>query len=812
MRANATTVALSAITIPCLLLVMLLLPSTSAQAEENVSSGELLNPAAYGESYVESMEAALERARTTPPPTNDKTHQGQQGAWVIPSRGAISNPCSGTYHAVNKWGDTCMGIGFPDLVNVHGAFFAAHGDQGVRTTGVRVLGYRAGRLVQQTDWLDQLETDPVWFTLDLRAVDRMEIISVPVHGGGGWYALDDLTYSFVTSDGATMGEKLVVDFEDLDYRTVLTDSGYAGLSWEHGTGAFSAETVVHSPQTPPGPGLGESQGMGEGAVGARGSGTEPFLLDTFQGVLRGDAGSMSGPPDTDGAVGPNHYVETVNRNFAVYDKETGAELVNILLGAFLPGSNGDPRVLFDHHSGRWIVLVTDFSATATIFLAVSLTDDPTGDWFKTSFFTAEGSDSGTWPDYPTLGVDVSGIYTAAYMIGGGGMTIFAIDKAPLIAPAPSLGVVTAFRGLSWEGALQPAHTYGTPAGEYVVSLYDGNELRVRRVNMQTMTPTLTELGTVTVDYYSEPPNAPALGSSVPLNTVGSRLMMSVYRDGSLWTSHTIASSGRAACRWYEIDVASMTLVQSGTVADSSLYYFFPSIMVNQHGDAVMAFTGSRSSQYAGCYYTGRAADDPLGEMALPVLYKAGTGPQNLVDGYGRNRWGDYSYTTLDPSDDTTFWTIQEYGHATDIWGTYIGVLRADPEDCNDNSLFDGCDLDCGTPGGSCDVSGCGEAFDCNLNGVPDECDLAGGTSYDCNLNNVPDECETLSGPDADDDGDVDLDDYKMLADFCAAGPDEYVLGAPECAGLCLAAFDSDADNDIDLADFAAWVNAFTGSN
>ena len=811
MGAKVIAIGSSASVIPCLLLA-LLLPPAPAQAGETVIQGEPLNPVNYGRSYVESMETVLERARTAPPQPDSKTHQGQQGEWVIPSRGAISHPCSGTFHAINKWGDTCMGIGFPDLVNVEGAFFAAHGDHGVRTTGIRVLGYRAGKLVQRTDWLDQLATDPVWFTLNLEAVDRIEIVSAPVYGGGGWYALDDLTYSFVAENGTGISERIVVDFEDLDYRVVLTNSGYAGLSWEIGTGDFSTDTIVAAPQAPPGPGLDTNQPAEEETGGSSRGATQPFLIDTFQAVIRGDAGSWSGPPDTDGAIGPNHYVETVNRNFAVYDKETGAELVNILLGTFLPGSNGDPRVLFDHHSGRWIVLVTDFSATETIFLAVSLTDDPTGDWFKTSFFTAAGSDTGTWPDYPTLGVDASGIYTATYMIGNGTMTIFAIDKGPLIAPTPNLGTVTAFRSLPWEGALQPAHTYGSPGSEYIVSLYDSNELRVRRVNMDTMVPTLTEMGTVTVPYYSSPPNAPALGSSVPLNTVGTRLMMAVYRDGSLWTSHTISSGGRAACRWYEIDVATMTLVQSGTVADGSLHYFFPGIMVNQHGDAVMAFTGSNSSQYAGCYYTGRAAGDPLGEMAPPVQYKVGTGPQNLIDDYGRNRWGDYSYTTLDPIDETTFWTIQEYGHADGVWGTYVAVLYADPEDCNDNGLFDLCDLDCGAPGGSCDLLGCGEAVDCNLNNVPDECDLAGSTSYDCNLNQVPDECETLSGPDADADGDVDLDDYRMLADSCIAGPGEDGLGSPECAGVCLAAFDSDADNDVDLADYAAWVNAFTGSD
>ncbi len=35
--------------------------------------------------------------------------------------------------------------------------------------------------------------------------------------------------------------------------------------------------------------------------------------------------------------------------------------------------------------------------------------------------------------------------------------------------------------------------------------------------------------------------------------------------------------------------------------------------------------------------------------------------------------------------------------------------------------------------------------DCNLNGAPDVCDIASGTSFDCNENGIPDECDTRDG-------------------------------------------------------------------
>jgi hypothetical protein len=41
-------------------------------------------------------------------------------------------------------------------------------------------------------------------------------------------------------------------------------------------------------------------------------------------------------------------------------------------------------------------------------------------------------------------------------------------------------------------------------------------------------------------------------------------------------------------------------------------------------------------------------------------------------------WGLYSYTSLDPEDDMTMWTIQEYCDATDSWAVRVAKLSAPP--------------------------------------------------------------------------------------------------------------------------------------
>ncbi|UCE60884.1 MAG: S8 family serine peptidase [Phycisphaerales bacterium] len=67
------------------------------------------------------------------------------------------------------------------------------------------------------------------------------------------------------------------------------------------------------------------------------------------------------------------------------------------------------------------------------------------------------------------------------------------------------------------------------------------------------------------------------------------------------------------------------------------------------------------------------------------------------------------------------------------------------DDCNGNGVPDECDI-AGSTSTDCDFNGipddCAPDLDCNGNGVQDICDVADGSSEDCNANRIPDECET----------------------------------------------------------------------
>ena len=181
------------------------------------------------------------------------------------------------------------------------------------------------------------------------------------------------------------------------------------------------------------------------------------------------------------------------------------------------------------------------------------------------------------------------------------------------------------------------------------------------------------------------------------------------RNGRLWATHPAglpanSTPDRTAVFWYEWDpIQADPLVQSGVISGGpDTHYFFPGLSVNSANDMVIGFSYSDPDTFVQGAYTGRLVADAQGTTRPVTLLKAGEDTYIKDFGGAEIRWGDYSATTVDPVDDLTFWTIQQYAEtdvggssSADRWGTWwgrIGVAAACPTDLNGDGQTDGADL------------------------------------------------------------------------------------------------------------------------
>ena len=414
----------------------------------------------------------------------------------------------------------------------------------------------------------------------------------------------------------------------------------------------------------------------------------PALLDDFKGLV---ADGTVVPPDTMGAAGPNHLVSFLNSEVGFFSKTTGARLnpgVSLLdfwspliSENLLPTNVFDPKVLYDPGSSRFIAMTLDGRLpidNSWVLLAVSLSSDPRAGW---NTWALSVDDTGaTWADFPGLGVDENNIYITANLFTAD--DFFSQSKVWRI-PKPQLLTLPRATTLSWTEFfhssfnLQPAHAFGlAPAGYFLTEADSTKFLRVLQI--AGTPPMLSSLGTVEVLPYPNVLSRLPVAPQTQIDTGDTRILNVVHRNGRLYATHTVSNgtNTKTEVAWYEIVPSSPpTLAQQGRVSHESRFYYYPSIAVNVNGDIALGFSGSSPTEFPGGYYTARLNTDPPGTTQPVELLKSGEAPYFETGTGNDNRWGDFSATVVDPTDNLTFWTLQEYAQTDDQWGTWWGSFR-----------------------------------------------------------------------------------------------------------------------------------------
>jgi hypothetical protein len=413
------------------------------------------------------------------------------------------------------------------------------------------------------------------------------------------------------------------------------------------------------------------------------------------------------PPDSDGAVGPLHYVEFINGRFSVFNKSDGSKVQTMTDAAFwiqagLTFPSGwdvtDPRIIYDSSSQRWFASQVDFDASGVIntnhfLLAVSAGPDPTGAWKAVAITPDPGRNN--FADFPTMGLDGQAVYLSGDMFDANsnpvGPSLVAIPKTALLANPPSTTNLTRFGVMSYAtrgDVLQPAICVdGSGQGEVLATVnggFDasGNSLtNTSLVNFKVNNGSgssqakLSASSFLSVPEYTGPLDPAQPDGTFNLDDGDARFTASVYQVGGvLYAVHGSQINDLAVLRWYRIDAASQTVLESGTITDPVLDLFYPSIAANALGTVVVAFNGSSSSTFVSSFAVVGSTVNGTTSFGPRVLLKSGSTSYQNTDSTGTSRWGDYGSTCNDPADPTRFWTIQEYASGARVWSTQVTEL------------------------------------------------------------------------------------------------------------------------------------------
>ncbi|MBI2569051.1 MAG: hypothetical protein HYV63_18695 [Candidatus Schekmanbacteria bacterium] len=416
------------------------------------------------------------------------------------------------------------------------------------------------------------------------------------------------------------------------------------------------------------------------------------------------------PPDTVGDVGPNHYVQMVNSQIAVFSK-SGSTLLTPrdISSLWSPSSvcgqedQGDPVVVYDQYAERWVVSQfnwPDDSEDGPFYLciAVSKTSDPiAGGWWAYGFRTS------VLPDYPKYGVWRDAYYVGTNEPDEAVVAAYAVDRKAMLAGQSASGIrapLPRLPGNTFQ-TLLPVDADGPtlpPAGSPGLFMrhVDGEvHGGADRLEIYTLTTDFTaaarasfsHLGDVALASFDSELCASGIcieqpGTSQTLDPLADMLMNRLqYRNlGSreaIVGNFTVDADGQghAGIRWFELTRSggAWSIRQQGTHAPDNANRWTGSIAMDKVGDIALGYSVSSPSNERNILpqirYVAREAKDgnnSLSKTEVTVISSAAPQPEDA--GY---RWGDYAAMNVDPVDDCTFWFTTEYVGADGWWKTRI---------------------------------------------------------------------------------------------------------------------------------------------
>ena len=446
----------------------------------------------------------------------------------------------------------------------------------------------------------------------------------------------------------------------------------------------------------------------------------PLIDLSWEAVSAATSGCGCLPPDTNGDVSDQHYIQWVNTRWAVYDKTDGSVVQGPTNGnSFFVGfggkcettNSGDPLAIWDPRAQRWVMSQFVTSSPFAQCVAVSTTSDPLGTYNRYEF---------NWPnfgDYPHMAVwtDETGsqdayLLTTHEFIGQSfhGASMIALERDKMLTGDPNAAMIR-FDAFDAYG-VEPINLVGqldapqNACGGFVHFDSNSSDYLFWDMCIDWATPANTTIsntptriaGTPFVPYFNE---VPQQGTANGLDPFGTHIM---YRANSrafpadaptrvsLVINHVVQGDvQQGGINWVHLNLddhgsnpstptpLDKTIVDQGTYAPDSDNRWMGGIAIDGSANIGVGYSKSSENIHPQIEITGRTLEDAAGTMRDET---------NCTDGIGNGsqtsssqRWGDYSSMSVDPVDQCTFYYTSEYypTTASSQWHTRVCSFKFD---------------------------------------------------------------------------------------------------------------------------------------
>ncbi|WP_300615116.1 hypothetical protein [Dokdonella sp.] len=451
----------------------------------------------------------------------------------------------------------------------------------------------------------------------------------------------------------------------------------------------------------------------------------PAVNLSFDAINSLTSGCGCLPPDTNGDVSDQHYIQWVNSSYQIFDKTSGTPhpltLTPKLGNSFFTGfggkcettNSGDPIALWDARAQRWVMSQFVTSSPFAQCVAVSTSADPLGSYYRYEFnFPIFG-------DYPKMGVwtDESGSQDAYLLITHDfnaasafqGSSLIALERDKMLAGQPA--AMLRYAGHDAYG-VQPINLSGqlaAPANACPSFVHFDSDtadylfwdlcLNWTNPSSSTITPAGSPIRIAAKPFAPYYDNVPQQGTANGLNSFGSNLMYRATGRAfpadaptrlSLVVNHTVqGATQQAGIRWVHFDLSDhgtpaatptaldKKIVDQGVYAPDDKNRWMGGIAIDQSGNIGVGYSHSSSTSRPQIMINGRTPADPEGTLR---------DEQNCTDGVASgsqtsssNRWGDYTSMSVDPVDQCTFYFTTEYYATTSAssWRTRVCSFKFD---------------------------------------------------------------------------------------------------------------------------------------